>query len=671
MTKSAVEYAKMLSGFQVSADAVRETKELLRLVPQLRMDLENPILDIEKKHKLIDDTFPAGMRNLLKLICDNQDFSMMDDVLAAYEKFDFSEPEALKAVLSYVTPPTDEQLEKIRIFLSKKYQNAKLEIEATHNPDLIGGFVIRVGNQEYDWSVKSRLGKLEQRLKSTNSKLSGTEDIITILKEEIAKSDFDNSDKEIGLVETIGDGIVTASGIDHAMYGEIVVFDNGMKGMVQDIRTKNIGIILFGRETGLGEGSRVMRTGKRAGIPVGRGFLGRVIDALGAPIDGKGDIPEEGYRPIEQDAPSIVERKSVGVPMETGILAIDSMFPIGRGQRELIIGDRQTGKTSIATDTIINQKGKDVICIYVAIGQKASTIAKVVNLLEKHGAMEYSIVVAATASDPASLQYIAPYSGTALAEYFMHKGKDVLIVYDDLSKHAVAYRALSLLLERSPGREAYPGDVFYLHSRLLERSSRLSTELGGGSITALPIIETQAGDVSAYIPTNVIPITDGQIFLESDLFFAGQRPAVNVGLSVSRVGGAAQTKAMKKAAGSIRIDLAQFREMEVFTQFSSDLDEDTKKQLDYGNGLMELLKQPLGNPLSMPEQVITLCAATHKVMQDIPVKKIKQFQMDMLEYFHKEHPEIITELTATKRLADETQKAIWDAAEDFKSSYTI
>ena len=671
MTKSALEYAKLLAGLRVSAEAIRETKNLLELVPQLRIDLENPVLDIEKKHVEIEETFPATIRNFLKVICDNQDFSMLEDVFAAYEQLDTTEPEDIKADLRYVVPPTEDQLEKIKAFLAKKHKNAKLEIQMTQDESLLGGFVIRVGNQEYDWSMKSRLEKLGQKLKSSSRTFSGTDDIITILKEEIAQSDFDRTDKEIGLIETIGDGIVTASGIDHAMYGEIVIFENGVKGMVQDIRSKNIGIILFGRESGLKEGSRVMRTGKRAGIPVGREFLGRVVDALGAPIDGKGEIAEEDYRPIEQDAPSIVERKSVGVPMETGILAIDSMFPIGRGQRELIIGDRQTGKTSIATDTIINQKGKDVICIYVAIGQKASTIAKVASLLEKHDAMSYSIIVAATASDPASLQYIAPYSGTALAEYFMHKGKDVLIVYDDLSKHAVAYRALSLLLERSPGREAYPGDVFYLHSRLLERSSRLSTELGGGSITALPIIETQAGDVSAYIPTNVISITDGQIFLESDLFFSGQRPAVNVGLSVSRVGGAAQTKAMKKAAGSIRIDLAQFREMEIFTQFSSDLDEDTRKQLNYGNGLMELLKQPLGKPLSMAEQVVTLYTATNKLMQDIPVNQVKKFQTEMLAYFAENHKDIMSELTVTKRLSDENAKAILEAAREFKSSYSV
>ena len=375
--------------------------------------------------------------------------------------------------------------------------------------------------------------------------------------------------QEVGTVISVGDGIATVYGIDHAMYGEVVTFENGLKGMVQDVRANSMGCILFGKDTGIKEGTKVARTGKQAGIPVGDKFIGRIVNALGEPIDGKGEIQAEEYRPIENPAPGIIDRKSVTVPLETGILSIDSMFPIGRGQRELIIGDRQTGKTSIATDTIINQKGKDVICIYVAIGQKASTVAKVVSNLEKYGAMEYTTVFSATASDCAPLQYIAPYAGTALAEYFMYQGKDVLIVYDDLSKHAVAYRALSLLLERSPGREAYPGDVFYLHSRLLERSSRLSEEAGGGSITALPIIETQAGDVSAYIPTNVISITDGQIFLESDLFFSGMRPAVNVGLSVSRVGGAAQTKAMKKASGSVRIDLAQYREMEVFTQFSS------------------------------------------------------------------------------------------------------
>ena len=491
-------------------------------------------------------------------------------------------------------------------------------------------------------------------------------DIISIIQNEIENIDFDTESRETGEVIWVGDGIATVYGIDHAMYGEIVVFDNGVKGMVQDIRQNEIGVILFGRDTGIHEETKVVRTKKKAGIPVGEKFIGRIINALGEPIDGNGEIKEEDYRPIEEDAPGIVDRKSVNTPLETGILSIDSMFPIGRGQRELIIGDRQTGKTSIATDTIINQKGKDVICIYVAIGQKASTVAKIVSTLRKHDAMDYSIVLSSTASDPASLQYIAPYAGTAMAEYFMHKGKDVLIVYDDLSKHAVAYRALSLLLERSPGREAYPGDVFYLHSRLLERSSRLSDKLGGGSITALPIIETQAGDVSAYIPTNVISITDGQIFLESNLFNSGMRPAVNVGLSVSRVGGAAQTKAMKKASGSIRIDLAQYREMEVFTQFASDLDEATKSQLRHGKALMELLKQPLCHPLSLHEQVMTLCLANNGVFDEIEVKEIKKYQSELLSYLDLTHPELGKEIEQNKTIDDELVGKIIEAAKEFK-----
>ena len=490
-------------------------------------------------------------------------------------------------------------------------------------------------------------------------------DIISIIQGEIENINWDEQSRETGEVIWVGDGIVTVYGIDHAMYGEIVAFENGVKGMVQDVRQNEIGIILFGRDTGIKEGTKVVRTKKKAGIPVGDAFVGRVINALGEPIDGNGDVKEDDYRPIEQEAPGIIDRQSVDTPMETGILSIDSMFPIGRGQRELIIGDRQTGKTSIATDTIINQRGKDVICIYVAIGQKASTVAKIVNTLKKHDAMDYSIVVSSTASDPASLQYISPYAGTAMAEYFMHKGKDVLIVYDDLSKHAVAYRAISLLLERSPGREAYPGDVFYLHSRLLERSSHLSDKLGGGSITALPIIETQAGDVSAYIPTNVISITDGQIFLESNLFNAGMRPAVNVGLSVSRVGGAAQTKAMKKASGSIRIDLAQYREMEVFTQFASDLDDATKAQLQHGKALMELLKQPLSHPLSMHEQVLTLCMATDGVFDKIPTRQVKQYQKDILDFMDLKHPEIGKEIEQTKALSDELRQKIKDAAAEF------
>lgn len=493
-----------------------------------------------------------------------------------------------------------------------------------------------------------------------------SDEIISILKEEIENYDVISRDQEVGTVVSVGDGIASIYGIDHAMYGEIVTLENGLKGMVQDIKQNEISCILFGDDFQIKEGTKVARTGKKAGIPVGEGFIGRIVDALGAPIDGKGEIESNGYRPIEQEAPGIIERKSVSVPLETGILSIDSMFPIGRGQRELIIGDRQTGKTSIAMDTILNQKGKDVICIYVAIGQKASTVAQLVNTLRTNDALDYTTVFCATASDCAPLQYIVPYSATALAEYFMYQGKDVLMVYDDLSKHAVAYRAISLLLGRSPGREAYPGDVFYLHSRLLERSSRLSEEAGGGSITALPIIETQAGDVSAYIPTNVISITDGQIFLESDLFNAGMRPAVNVGLSVSRVGGAAQTKAMKKASGSVRIDLAQAREMESFTQFSSDLDDATKMQLQYGTGLTELLKQPLCHPLSLHEQVITLCAATHKLLLDVETKKMKEFQGEMLAFFDREYPEIGREIEEKKVLSDELIQKITDAVKEFK-----
>ena len=491
-------------------------------------------------------------------------------------------------------------------------------------------------------------------------------EIISILKSEIENYDIKTNVSETGTIIRNSDGIATIYGMENAMYGELVEFETGVRGIVLNLEMKTIGCVLLGTDYGLTEGSKVVRTGKKASVPVSNALIGRVVDALGNPIDGKGPIEAEDYFPIENEAPGVVARKSVNVPLQTGILAIDSMFPIGRGQRELIIGDRQTGKTSIAMDTILNQKGQDVICIYVAIGQKASTVAKIVSTLSKHGAMDYSIVLSASASDLASLQYIAPYSGTAMAEYFMKQGKDVLIVYDDLSKHAVAYRTMSLLLKRPPGREAYPGDVFYLHSRLLERSCRLDDIYGGGSITALPIIETLAGDVSAYIPTNVISITDGQIFLESELFFAGIRPAVNVGLSVSRVGGAAQTKAMKKASGSLRIDLAQFREMEVFTQFSSELDKSTKELLDYGNRLVELLKQPLSKPIQLHEQVILLCVSNNKLMIDIPVQEIKTFRKDLIEYFEDRYPNIIEEINNKKVLTDELVRQIIDATLEFK-----
>ena len=672
MTQAAIDYATSLRKTETPKELLQQVKDVLEAVPQVRSEFEDPTVSIEKKHLIIDRIFPKEIRDFLKILCDNMDFGLFDEICTAYDELG-RKPEAKEnqAQLIYVTAPTDEQLEGIKAFLAKEFHNPDMELTLKEDKSIKSGFVLRVGTREFDWSEKGRIEQLENRIaKAVNSSRNTTfseESIVSILKSSIDDFELEAKDKEIGVVNWVGDGIANVDGIDHAFYGEIVVFDCGVKGMVQDVRRDEIGVILFGRDTDIKEGTRVIRTGKMAGIPVGEAFEGRIIDALGAPLDGQGDIESVGFRPIEFPAPSIVDRKSVTVPMETGILSIDSMFPIGRGQRELIIGDRQTGKTSIAMDTILNQKGKDVVCIYVAIGQKASTIAKLVNTLKKNDAMSYTIIVSATASDPAPLQYIAPYSGTALAEYFMYQGKDVLIVYDDLSKHAVAYRAISLLLERSPGREAYPGDVFYLHSRLLERSSRLTPEAGGGSITALPIIETQAGDVSAYIPTNVISITDGQIFLESELFFAGQRPAVNVGLSVSRVGGAAQTKAMKKAAGSIRIDLAQYREMEVFTQFSSDLDESTKQQLAHGKALLELLKQPLGHPMSMAEQVITLVAANAHVFSDLEAAQVKPFQKEMLADFNMNHTDIINQLETTKSLSDDIKDSIVKAAESFKA----
>ena len=585
------------------------------------------------------------------------------------EKFDNG---ALKAVLRCVTEPSQDQLQGFRDFLQKKYKVADVLIDVRIEPAVHGGFILDVGSDEYDWSTRGRERQFENRIDAARQKAAAERSdkaIMSILRSAVDDFKVIAEKNEVGFVETAGDGIVTIKGLEHAQYGEIVVFENGVKGMVQNIGRDNIGAILFDEEGTIGEGSRVTGTGKRAGIVCSEDYLGRVVNALGAPIDGGPALEGGEYRPIEEPAPGIVDRKSVSEPLQTGILAIDSMFPIGRGQRELIIGDRQTGKTSIAIDTILNQKGQNCICIYVAIGQKASTVATLVNTLRTHGAMDYSIVVSSTASDPAPLQYVAPYAATSLAEYFMHKGRDVLIVYDDLSKHAVAYRALSLLLGRSPGREAYPGDVFYLHSRLLERSSRLSEELGGGSITALPIIETQDGDVSAYIPTNVISITDGQIFLESDLFFEGQRPAVNVGLSVSRVGGAAQTKAMKKASGSLRIDLAQYRDMQVFTQFSSDLDEATTNQLRQGAALMELLKQPLEHPMSMADEVITLVAGEGKKFMNLPAKEVKDYQGKLLAFFAEKHPEVANELAKTGRLEDPVKDEILKDCDEFDKSY--
>lgn len=568
------------------------------------------------------------------------------------------------AVLRGSRRPDAEQEKRFAEFLLRTYGR---EIPLTFEEDKrLNGFTLTVGTDVYDWSLKSRLRQFEEKLKALKS---GSDSVIPLMKEAVEDFTPSAEAEETGTVLTVGDEIAVVSGLEHAAYGEILLFSSGVKGMVQDLRRNEIGCVLFGDDAEITEGSLVRRSGKTAGIPVGDGFLGRVVDALGTPIDGKGDISAEGYRPIECPAPGIIDRQPVNAPMETGLLAIDSMFPIGRGQRELIIGDRQTGKTAVALDTILNQKGKNVVCIYVAIGQKSSSVAQLVETLKRRGAMDYTIVVNASASDPASLQYIAPYAGCALGEYFMYQGRDVLIVYDDLSKHAIAYRALSLLLERSPGREAYPGDVFYLHSRLLERSARLSDALGGGSMTALPIVETQAGDVSAYIPTNIISITDGQIFLESDLFFSGQRPAVNVGLSVSRVGGDAQTKAMKKAAGGIRLDLAQYREMEVFTQFSSDLDETTKRQLTYGQSLMRLLRQPQYHPMSQHDQVITLVSALHHVMQDVSLDDMGRFHTELIKYAEENMSDVCRRVDTTGQLSNSDREEILKVAKEFLEKY--
>ena len=584
------------------------------------------------------------------------------------EKLENNEKE-IAYLYSSLCPDEARQAEFVS-FLENKY-NKEFDLEWVEDNTVGNGFKLEVLDEVYDWTPEGRYQQLKEMFDrvASKKKKGDAKDFIASIKKAENEWHVMPIPEEEGVVKTVGDGVVNATGLDSAVYGEVVIFESGVKGMVQDLRPDDIGIILFGDDNDITEGSRVRRTKKTAGIPVGEGFLGRVIDALGNPIDGLGEIEADEYRPIETPAPGIIDRQPVNTPMDTGLLAIDSMFPIGRGQRELIIGDRQTGKTAIALDTILNQKGKDVICIYVAIGQKASSIAHLVGTLRKKEAMDYTIVVAATASDPAPLQYISPYAGTAMGEYFMSKGKDVLIVYDDLSKHAIAYRAMSLLLERSPGREAYPGDVFYLHSRLLERSAHLSAEKGGGSLTALPIVETQAGDVSAYIPTNIISITDGQIFLESDLFFSGQRPAVNVGLSVSRVGGAAQTKAMKKAAGGIRLDLAQYREMEVFTQFSSDLDEATKKQLNYGQGLMRLLRQQQSKPFSLHQQVIILISATAKVMVDIPVEKILQFREYLLDSFEADEKSICDRIDETGIFSDDDKEYIIEKAKEIRDRY--
>ncbi len=656
---------KELVRLDISQDDNDTAKSVLDACPDVAETLANPLVTVEEKRGIIQRLFPQSMERILMNAVREGAIERIGEILQEYSDILIDKQGSIRAVVRYVTPLTESQQADLRKFIMEKFVKEDVAIEYVHDPDILGGFILTAGDVEYDKSYRTSLRQMKDTLKTKAAEIVENDDgnvnesdIISVLKTEVKDFKVKSGATETGFVIRLGDGIARVYGMNNVMYGELVEFETGIRGIVQNLEEKSIGVVLLGDDHGLTEGSTVVRTGKRAGIGVSDELLGRVVDALGSPIDGLGPINAEDYFPIEREAPGVIERKSVNVPLQTGILAIDSMFPIGRGQRELIIGDRQTGKTSIALDTIINQKSQDVICIYVAIGQKSSTVAQVVNTLKKYGAMDYSVVVCASASDPAPFQYISPYSGTAIAEYFMSKGKDVLIIYDDLSKHAVAYRAMSLLLHRPPGREAYPGDVFYLHSRLLERSSRLDDEHGGGSLTALPIIETLAGDISAYIPTNVISITDGQIFLESELFNSGLRPAVNYGLSVSRVGGAAQTKAMKKAAGNLRIDLAQFKEMEIFTQFSSELDQSTTALLNHGHTLTELLKQPLYNPFSHSDQVILLYAAQHGLFDNIPVKELRNYRSELLNYIHTYGQDIIEEIDANKVLTDDLGERI-------------
>ena len=659
--------ASTLLEADVAHDDIREITDIWNNSEELRSSMLSSTVTDEEKERIADRAFSPAGAACIKMLLHKGALNELPAVVREYEKLKLKQQGAVVCQLYCAQKPSEELTAQFREVIRKKLGCNEVVLDIRIDPSLIGGYVLNADGKTYDKSVKNALKGLQKDLAKRAASENAGSDIVSMIKEEIADFEVKLEVNEGGSVLSIHDGIVNCFGLEKVMFGELVEFDTGVKGIVQNITKDYVGVVLLGSDRGLYEGSKVVRTGKRAGVPVGEEMIGRVVDALGAPIDGKGSINAADFFPVEAEAAGVCIRKSVSEPLQTGILAIDSMFPIGRGQRELIIGDRQTGKTSIAVDTMINQKGQDMICIYVAIGQKASTVAKVVNDLKKHGAMDYTIVVASLASDLAPLQWMAPYSGTAIAEYFMKQGRDVLIVYDDLSKHAVAYRTMSLLLERSPGREAFPGDVFYLHSRLLERSSRLDDEHGGGSISALPIIETQAGDVSAYIPTNVISITDGQIFLETQLFNSGMRPAVNVGLSVSRVGGAAQTKAMKKVSGTLRMDLAQYREMGVFTQFSSELDKATKDLLDFGDRLMELLKQPLCQTFKMHEQVILLLAAGRKQMQDVPVAEIKPFAKRLLQFIEEEHKELIDEINGTKTLSPELEEKLVAAFKEFKA----
>ncbi|MBM6869376.1 F0F1 ATP synthase subunit alpha [Pseudoflavonifractor phocaeensis] len=638
---------------------------------ELWQTLTSPAVSQAQKEELIRSAPVLEGRQPLQafliLLLQEGKISQFPKICASIRELVLAAQGGAVCVMTCAREPDEQMLADVRQAVCKMRHLDKVVLDIQIDPSILGGFILDVDGVTYDRSVKGRLERLAQGLDRSPEHIGDSvDDLVEELKEQILGFDSHSETSETGRILEMGDGIATVSGLDRAVYGELVEFETGVSGMVMDLSRDHVGVVLLGAEDGLGEGSVVRRTGRPADVPVGDGLIGRVVDALGHPIDGLGSIQYTERRPIEREASGVVTREPVTQPLQTGILAIDAMVPIGRGQRELIIGDRQTGKTSIALDTILNQKGQNVICIYVAIGQKASTVARIRDTLVKHGAMDYSIVVSSTASDPAPLQYVAPYAGAAMGEYFMSQGRDVLIVYDDLSKHAVAYRAISLLLKRSPGREAYPGDVFYLHSRLLERACRLTREYGGGSMTALPIIETQAGDVSAYIPTNVISITDGQIYLESDLFNAGQRPAVNVGLSVSRVGGSAQTRAVKKTAGTLRIDLARFRELEVFTQFSSDLDKATQQALGHGKRLLELLKQPLYQPFTVARQAVLLYAATNGLLDDVPLEQIRPFAGGLCHAMEAEHGDVMEEIQSTGNLSGMAVETIRACLDEYK-----
>ncbi|MGE4352459.1 MAG: F0F1 ATP synthase subunit alpha [Oscillospiraceae bacterium] len=664
-------YAKSFLEKGGKESELKSANEILTSDSELWEAIISPAVSAEEKQRILHRVtgLPESktLMGFLNLLAGKDHMKLLEQISRDVHFSEMKKQHGAEATLTCVREPTAQQLEAITKKICEMHNLDKIELNIKKDPSLLGGFMLELGGVTYDRSARGALREIAQ---NAEEKLDHTkiapEEIVAILKEEIEGYQNKTRTDERGTVLEAGDGIATIYGLGKAAYGELLKFDTGVEGMVMDLKRDSLGCVLLGSEDGLHEGSVVLRTGQPAAVPVGENLLGRVIDALGNAIDGLGSIDTTETRPIERVASGVITREPVNEPMQTGILAIDAMVPIGRGQRELIVGDRQTGKTAIAVDTILNQKGQGVICIYVAIGQKASSVANVYDTLQKHGAMDHSIIVSATASDPAPLQYIAPYAGAAIGEYFMEKGKDVLIIFDDLSKHAVAYRTLSLLLKRSPGREAYPGDVFYLHSRLLERACRLTKEYGGGSMTALPIIETLAGDVSAYIPTNVISITDGQIYLENDLFFAGQRPAVNVGLSVSRVGGAAQKKAIKKTAGTLRIDLARFRELEIFTQFASDLDNATKQTLEHGKRLLELLKQPLYHPMSVSRQAILLYIATSGLLDDVPIERIKDFSDGFIERMLTEHGDVTDEIQNTGELSGVAIETIRRTLEGYK-----